>query len=101
MQSILQIFKVNDARSGEKDGRKWSIQECECALLDESGAVQEVGVLSLPRELVGNTVPGVYLGAFSLKAGYKDRKIGAVLTGLQPYAIRRAPAPAAPAVKAG
>lgn len=101
MQSILQIFKVNDPRTGEKDGRKWAIQECECALLDESGQVQEVGVLSLPRELVGNTTPGVYLGAFALKAGYKDRKIGAVLTGLQPYQVRRAAPSAAAPVKAG
>lgn len=96
MQSILQIFKVNEARSGEKDGRKWSIQECECALLDTDGVVQEVGVLSLPRELVGNTKPGIYMGAFALKAGYKDRKIGAVLTGLQPYAVKGTPPAPAP-----
>lgn len=57
MNSILQIFKVNEARSGEKDGRKWSIQECECALLSPDGVVEQVGVLSLPRELVDKTAP--------------------------------------------
>lgn len=87
MNSILQIFKVNEARSGEKDGRKWSMQECECAVLSPDGVVEQVGVLSLPRELVDKTAPGVYLGSFVFKPDYKTRKIGAVLVGLQPYAV--------------
>lgn len=66
---------------------KWSMQECECALLSPDGVVEQVGVLSLPRELVDKTAPGVYLGSFVIKPDYKTRKIGAVLVGLQPYAV--------------
>jgi hypothetical protein len=84
MQSILQIFKVNEARRGEKDGRKWEMQDAECALLDDAGTIQTVGVLQLPRDLVDKATPGVYLGSFALKAGYQDRRIGAVLVGLNP-----------------
>lgn len=102
MQSILQILKVNEARRGEKDGRKWEMQDAECCLLDDAGQVQAVGVLSLPRDLVDKVSTGVYVGSFALKAGYQDRRIGAVLTGLQPYAVAGVASgkPAAAAAKA-
>lgn len=87
MQSLLQILKVNDERSGVKDGRSWSMQDAECLLLKESGEVDQVGVLRIPRELRGKVAPGVYLGAFALRADMASRRIEAVLTGLQPYTV--------------
>jgi hypothetical protein len=91
MQSVLQIIKVNEARSGNSkvSGKPYTMQDCECLLLDAAtGAVDQVGVLMLPRDLTGKVVPGVYIGSFALKADMQTRKIGAVLTGLQPYTVK-------------
>lgn len=99
--SIIKIIKVNEKRTGSKDGRAWEMQDAECILLDENGEDQQVGVLSLPKHLRGDSAParGIYLGSFALQAGMRDRRIEAVLTGLQPYDIRRAPpAPLPPPV---
>lgn len=90
MQSILQIIKVNEPKTGVKDGRPWEIQDCECILLKEDGSPEQVGVLSLPKDLRGKAVAGVYLGSFVLRADLRSRRIEAQLVGLQPYAIRKA-----------
>lgn len=99
MQSILQILKVNEARAGSKEGRAWQMQDAECLLLKETGEVDQVGVLMLPKDLQSapgqppKVVPGVYLGAFVLRPNMASRRIEAQLTGLQPYAVK------SPAVK--
>lgn len=90
MQSILQIIKVNDEKTGVKDGRPWAIQDCECILLKDDGTPDQVGVLSLPKDLRGRVVPGTFLGTFALRADLRSRRIEAVLTGLQPYATKTA-----------
>lgn len=97
LTSIIKIIKVNESRSGTKNDRKWEMQDAECILLDENGEEQQVGVLQLPKHLMGDNAParGIYLGSFALNAGYRDRRIEAVLTGLQPYDVRRVPTPAA------
>ena len=98
--ALIQIIKVNDARSGSKDGRAWEMQDAECLLLDENGQPTQVGVLMLPKDLRGKTTPGTYTGSFALSAGLRDRRIEAVLTGLVPVDmrnVRKQPA-AAPAV---
>jgi hypothetical protein len=84
MQTIVQIFKINEQRTGSKEGRAWAMQDAECALLDESGAIQQIGVLQLPKDMQGEKAPkpGVYMGSFSLRAGLRDRRIEAVLAGL-------------------
>lgn len=87
MQSIIQVLKVNEVRSGVKEGRKWEMQDCECLLLSADGAVEEVGVLMLPKELTGKTLPGTYMGSFALRADKSregGRNIRAVLTGITP-----------------
>lgn len=89
MQSILQILKVNEARTGVKDGRTWEMQDAECLLLNDSGEVDQVGVLQLPKDLRGKVVPGVFLGQFALRPNMASRKIEAVLTGLQPYSVAK------------
>ena len=98
LTSIIKIIKVNEKRSGVKDGRPWEMQDAECILLDENGEEQQVGVLPLPKTLMGDAAPGkgIYLGAFALRAGLRDRRIEAVLTALQPYGIK-APSPSKPA----
>lgn len=92
--SIVQILKVNEARSGEKNGRRWEMQDCECALLTGDGVVEQVGVLVLPKELTGKTAPGIYSGSFALRADTSregQRRINAVLTGLTPLPSKNAP----------
>lgn len=86
--SVLQILKLNDPRSGEKNGRKWEMQDCECIIFDEVGNVDQVGVLMIPKELMGKVQPGTFLGGFKLRADTSregQRRIGAVLVSLQPY----------------
>lgn len=87
LTSIIQILKVNEKRTGTKNGRDWAMQDCECALLADTGELEQVGVLQLPKDMMGDAQPkpGVYVGAFALRAGMQDRKITAVLTALTPY----------------
>lgn len=89
MNVFLQILKVNEIREGvgRVSGQAYRMQDCECIILDETGAVDEVGVLMLGKDQVGNTTAGTYVGSFALRADKsKDggRRIGAVLTGLTP-----------------
>ena len=98
LTSIIKILLVNEPRSGIKDGRPWSMQDAECVLLTPEGEISQVGVLPLPKNMMGENAPqpGTYVGAFSLMAGMKDRRIGAVITTLTPYPTKGNPVPAAP-----
>lgn len=86
MQSLLNILKVNEPRTGVKDGREWKMQDCECILVNEDGTFGNVGVLMLPKHLTGDAAPkvGVYAGSFALMVAQKDRRIMAQLTALIP-----------------
>lgn len=87
LTSIVQILKLNEKRSGVKNDRPWEMQDCECLLLDDTGGVAEVGVLDIPKELMGKVQPGTYTGTFSLRADKSregQRRIKAVLVGLTP-----------------
>lgn len=101
MHSIVQILKLNEARSGKTvTGREWTIQDAECLLLNDDGTINEVGVLTIPRELNGKATPGTFMGAFALRANKSregGRRIEAVLTGLQPYSLKSTPVQVAPA----
>jgi hypothetical protein len=94
MQSILQILKLNEPRSGKTAaGREWTMQDAECVILNDKGEADQVGVLMIPKDLMGKVSPGVFIGSFALRADTSregQRRIQAVLTGLQPYAIKRA-----------
>ena len=84
MQAIVQIIKVNEARTGNKDGRAWEMQDAECILLNEKGQPEQVGVLMIPKELRNKVQPGIFTGAFALRTSLRDRRIEAALTGLTP-----------------
>lgn len=97
--SILQIILVNPLREGvgKLSGNPYRMQDCECIILNDDGTPREVGVLMLGKELVGNVVPGTYLGQFALRANKSEkgqRRIEAVITGLQPYTVKGAKSPA-------
>lgn len=97
LTSLIQIIKVNEKRSGTKDGRPWELQDAECILLADDGQYRQVGVLSLPKHLRGDAAPGpgTYIGSFGLSAGLRDRRIEAVLLDLRPYDVRAKSTPAA------
>lgn len=89
MHSILQILKLNEPRSGVKNDRKWEMQDAECLLFNDDGSVAEVGVLVIPKDLMGKVSLGFFIGRFALRADKSregQRRINAVLTGLEPYA---------------
>ncbi len=84
--ALIQVIKVNEERTGSKDGRAWSMQDAECLLLNEDGSPSQVGVLMLPKQLRGKDAPGpgTYVGAFALGVSLRDRRVEAMLTGLTP-----------------
>lgn len=90
---IIQILKVNEKRTGNKNGRDWAMQDAECMLLSDTGELEQVGVLQLSKDMMGENAPkpGIYSASFALRAGMQDRKIGAVLTSLTPYPMVKAP----------
>jgi hypothetical protein len=88
MNVFLQILKLNPIREGvgRESGKPYRMQDAECLILDDKGDVDQVGVLMLSKDQVGNTEPGIYLGSFAMRADTSkegQRRIGAVLTGLQ------------------
>ena len=86
MQSIIQVLKVNEVKSGtsKKTGQPYEMQDAECLLLDDKGEVQAVGVLDIPKSLREVVKVGTYTASFALRRGMMTGKIEAVLTGLTP-----------------
>jgi hypothetical protein len=86
MQSIIQILKVNDLKKGTsaKTGKPYEMQDAECLLLTADGAVDQVGVLQIPKSLRDKVVPGTFTASFALNANYQDRRIEAVLVDIVP-----------------
>lgn len=82
--TLLQIIKVNEARSGNKDGRAWQMQDAECILLNDDKSVAAVGVLMLPKDLHGQVKPGVYTASFTLAPNMASRRIEARIVNLVP-----------------
>jgi hypothetical protein len=93
--SKIQIIKVGALTPKTYEGRSYEIQEAECITLHDDGSVNEVAVLRLGENMRGEKAPklGTYTASFSLRANPKDRRLGAVLTGLVP--INQQPAPKA------
>lgn len=94
MQSILRILKLNEPKKGisAKTGRPYDMQDAECLILKDTGEIDQVGVLDIPRDLRDKVVPGDFIGTFALKPDMASRKIKAILTGLQPYGVKGTPA---------
>lgn len=95
MQSIIRILKLNEVRKGvsKKTGNPYEMQDAECLLLKDTGEIDQVGVLQIPKDLMGKVTEGDFIGTFALRANLQDRRINAVLTGLAPYAVGKATVP--------
>jgi len=89
--TLIQIFKVNEPKTGvsKSNGKPYELQDAECALLNEDGSVDQIGVLMLPRELRGSITAGIYTGSFTLRPDLRSRRIEAVLVGLRPVPTRK------------
>jgi hypothetical protein len=96
--SIVQILKVDNRKGkSQKTGRDYEMETAECILLDDTGQAVQVGVLDVPRELMGQVHPGIYTAAFTMRAAYDTRRIQSVLVGLTAIPTQ---APAKPVAKA-
>jgi len=88
MQSFIKILLVNKARNGisVKNNKPWEMQDAECVIMNDDGSPAQVGVLQLPKTLMGDNAPkaGDYAASFALVSGMTDRRINAVLTSLTP-----------------
>lgn len=86
MQSIIQILKLNEPKTGisQKNGKAYDMQDAECLLLKDDGSVDQVGVLQVPKSLREEVRPGTFSATFALHANFASRRIEAVLTGLVP-----------------
>lgn len=92
MHALIQIFKVNEERSGVKDGRPWSMQDAECALLTDDGVIDRIGVLRVPKDLKGKLSAGIYTASFTLQPNLKSRIIEANVVSLTPVPPKSLPA---------
>lgn len=99
MQSIIQVLKLNDPKTGmsAKTGKAYDMQDAECLLLTEDGQIDQVGVLQVPKNLRDKIAVGTYRGTFAMQANFASRRIEAVLTDLTPFPGSKASGAAAPA----
>jgi hypothetical protein len=94
MSNLLRILKVNPVRSGiaQQSQQPYEWHTAECALLDESGSVQSVGVMHFPRELrakLGGVPPvGTYRPVIAMRVieGPSAREIRPHIIDLVPVA---------------
>lgn len=93
LPTFIKIIKVNEKRSGTKDGRVWEMQDAECVTLDENGELLQVGVLPLPKSMMGDKAPvcGTYTAIYGMQVGMRDRKIGPAIIGLSLYVAKVTP----------
>lgn len=81
--SKVQILVVNAAKDlPTKSGGTFQIQDAETVILDDNGAALVVGPLSVPRDVIGKLVPGLYDATFKWERDYKSGRLVNVLQSL-------------------
>jgi len=81
--SRIHVFKVNEPRAWNFEGKSGTSHSAECALLDEAGNIDQVGVLRIPPDMVDKVKANtVYTGHFSMRANPASRKLEPVLTNM-------------------
>lgn len=98
MQSIIQVLKVNEPKTGtsKKTGNPYDMQDAECILLNDDGSVGSVGVLQVPKSLRETVAVGKFAATFALHSNFASRRIEAILVGLVPIDRKPAAAPQPP-----
>jgi hypothetical protein len=99
--SYIKVIKVNELRKGisKKTGNPYEMQDAECLLLDEAGNASNVGVLMIPKDLMGKVSPGDYACSFTLGTDM-ERRVIARVTELRPVKIEAGRVTALAPVKA-
>lgn len=96
--SLIQVFTVeNEEKTSARTGNKYQHFAARCALLDDAGAVVNVGALRVPPHMRDQVKVGTFRAGFSLQVpDWGDQKgdIVAVLTDLTPVPVRATAAPA-------
>jgi len=77
----LEILFVDEVRKGEKNGKAWAIQTCQCAIHEDDGSIK-VGELVLPKD-IQLPARGYYDAEFKIGVGF-DKKVTGFLVGLRP-----------------
>lgn len=99
--SMIQVLTVeNEEKTSTRTGNKYTHFAARCVLLDDAGAVVNVGALRVPPAMRDQVKVGTFRAGFALQVpDWGDQKgdIVAVLTDLTP--VTRSPAPS-PAQKA-
>lgn len=91
--SKVQILLVNAPKDlPTKSGGTFQIQDAETVILDDAGQPVVVGPLSVPRDLVGKLVPGLYDATFKWERDYKTGRLVNNLLALAVALPARAPA---------
>lgn len=103
MQSLIEILKLNDPKTGTsaKTGKPYDMQDAECLLLNDDGSVAHVGVLQIPRVLRDKVAVGRFSGSFALGVNFASRRIEAQLVNLTPVPPVRPASPAPSLAPAG
>lgn len=98
--SMIQVFTIeNEEKTSARTGNKYQHFAARCALLDDSGAVVNVGALRVPPAMRDQVKIGTFRAGFALQVpDWGDQKgdIVAVLTDLSPVPVRAASPAAAP-----
>lgn len=98
--SMIQVFTIeNEEKTSARTGNKYQHFAARCALLDDSGAVVNVGALRVPPSMRDQVKIGTFRAGFALQVpDWGDQKgdIVAVLTDLSPVPVRVAAPAAAP-----
>jgi hypothetical protein len=87
--SKIRIFKLDEVVKGisTKTQKPWERHTAQCALMNDKGELEKVGVLDIPPTLREKAKPGDFRGVFALTTReFGDRRglIEAVLTDLMP-----------------
>lgn len=86
--SIIKVLKVNEVVKGvSKAGNAYERHSAECCLLDDKGAIECVGRLVIPKDLIESVKVGDFSAGFTLRVpSFGDRKgdIEAALVSLSP-----------------
>lgn len=100
--STVQVLKVNEVEKGvsKKTGLPWERHTAECVLLDEAGAIECVGRLSIPTPLRGEVKVGTFRAGFSLQVPTFGDQKGDITARLVSLSVVPGRAASVPAVKA-
>jgi hypothetical protein len=103
--SKIQVLKVNELQSGisKKTNLPWDRLTAECMLLDDNGALLEVGKLTIPKPLREKVTVGTFVASFTLvvaRMGDRKGEIETSLTDLTPIGKTPAVLPSVAPLKA-